>query len=86
MVTLYVAGRKVDWADAGRVLADRAAFAERIELRDESGQVVNRLRSEFVAFDDDPDWVKAITPEAIERAKQEPGFTFEEVKKRLGWR
>ena len=85
MVTLYVAGKKVDWADAGRVLADRTALAERIELRDESGQVVNRLRSESVARDDDPDWVKAITPEAIEQAKREPGFTFEEVKKRLGW-
>lgn len=85
MVTLYVAGKKVDWADAGRVLADRAALTEWIELRDESGQVVNRFRSEPAMSDDDPDWVKAITPEAIEQAKREPGFTFEEVRKRLGW-
>jgi hypothetical protein len=81
MVTLYVAGKKVDWADAGRVLADRAALAERIELRDESGQVVNRLRSESVARDDDPDWVKAITPEAVAEAQKGPFMTLDEYRK-----
>jgi hypothetical protein len=82
MVALYVGGRKVEWADAERVLADPIGTGP-VELRDGAGAVVARIKIERVA--DDPDWVKAITPEEIERRTAEPGFTFEEVKKRLGW-
>jgi hypothetical protein len=86
MVTLYVGGQKVDWADAGRVLGEASPLARNIELRNESGQAVTRVVLEPVApRDDDPDWVKAITPEETARRMAEPGFTFEEMKKRLGW-
>ena len=45
--------------------------------------MVGRVKIEFT--ENDPDWVKAITPEEIARRMAEPGFTFEEVKARLGW-
>jgi len=83
MVTLYVAGQKVDWADAAKRFADPSVEGIPIELRDDSGKVVGRVKIEFA--ENDPDWVKAITPEEIERRLAEPGFTFEEVKQRLGW-
>lgn len=57
------------------------------ETPDDRDAERERLREALArsAKPDDPDWVKAITPEEIERRRAEPGFTFEEVKKRLGW-
>lgn len=83
MVALYVGGKKVEWAEAAKRFADPSAESESIELRDDAGKVVARVRLEFA--ENDPDWVKAITPEEIERRMAEPGYTFEELKKRLGW-
>jgi len=85
MVTLYVAGRKVEWADAGRVLAEPSAFANGIELRNDDGKVTPLVVGPKTSADDDPEWVKAITPEETARRMLEPGFTFDEMKKRLGW-
>jgi hypothetical protein len=83
MVTLYVGGQKVAWADAEKLFANSQAEARNIELRDAHGRVLARFVPETPS--EDPDWVKAITPEEIERRLAEPGYTFEEVKKRLGW-
>lgn len=83
MVALYIGGQKVEWADAAKRLADPSTEAERIELRDAAGEFVARVKLQFA--ENDPDWVKAITPEEIERRMAEPGYSFEEVKKRLGW-
>lgn len=84
MVTLYVGGQKVAWSDAEKVLASRTTGGREIELRNDEGKVLARVVPERPAAED-PDWVKAITPEEIERRLAEPGFTFEEVKKRLVW-
>lgn len=82
MVTLYVGGKKVAFEDAEKVFGG----APSIELRNDAGQVMVRfIRQSIEVNPDDPDWVKAITPEEIERRMAEPGYTFEEVKKRLGW-
>ena len=81
MVTLYVGGQKVAWADAEKVFAEMGA-KQPIEFYDENGRVFATTTPKVV---DDPDWVKAITPEEIERRRAEPGLTFEELKKRLGW-
>lgn len=82
MVTLYVGGKKVIFVDAEKVFAG----APSIELRNDAGQIVARfVRESIEVKPDDPDWVKAITPEEIERRMAEPGYTFEEVKQRLGW-
>lgn len=79
MVTLYVGGKAVKWADAEHLFADDA-LTESVELRNAAGRVIG-----VFAPVEDPDWVKAITPEEIARRHAEPGFTFEEMKKRLGW-
>lgn len=81
MVTLYVGGQKVEWADAETALAG----AGRGELRNDAGKVLGVVVPQPATREDDPDWVKAITPEEIARRMAEPGYTFEEVKKRLGW-
>lgn len=83
MVTLYVGGQKVEWEEAAKRFADPSAEAEAIELRDDAGKVVARVRLEFA--ENDPDWVKAITPEEIERRMAGEFLTFDELKQRLGW-
>ena len=77
MVTLYVAGQKVAWADAGQALAGPAALDRPIELRDDDGRVVARV----VPESDDPDWVKALTPEEIARRMAGPFLTLEEYRR-----
>lgn len=79
MVTLYVGGKAVSWADAEKLFADDAP-TERVELRNAAGRFL--VVCEPV---EDPDWVKEITPEETARRQAEPGFTFDEMKKRLGW-
>ena len=83
MVMLYVAGKKIAWADAEKLFAEAAA-TQPVEFHDESGRVFATATPTPKAADD-PDWVKAITPEEIARRRAEPGLTFEELKKRLGW-
>ena len=82
MVTLYVGGQKVALVDPEKVFAE----TQSIELRDDAGQVVARfLREPITSQPDDPDWVKAITPEEIEKRMAEPSITPEEFRKRQGW-
>lgn len=82
MVALYVGGKKVDWADAGKWLTTPTAEREQIELRDDSGELVGRVTIRLV--ENDPDWVKAITPEEIERALAGPFSTLDEYRKQAG--
>jgi WD40 repeat protein/tRNA A-37 threonylcarbamoyl transferase component Bud32 len=79
MVTLYVGGKAVSWADAEKLLAN-AGPADLIELRNAAGRVLAVCEPV-----EDPDWVKAITPEETARRMAEPGYSFDEMKKRLGW-
>ena len=88
MVTLYVGGKAVGTlADAARLLPQFFAQRHPVEFRDDAGGLVGTFLPEPTAADDDadPDWVKAITPEETARRLAEPGFTFEEMKQRLGW-
>lgn len=83
MVMLYVGGHMM-----GRLPQDADVFTrlvaagERVELRDETGKRVARVMP-----DNEPivPWDPSITREEIERRMAEPGLTFDEVKKRLGW-
>ena len=79
MVTLYVGGKAVSWADAEELFAETAR-TQAVEFRDDTGCVIATT-----APVEDPDWVKAITPEETARRKAEPGYTFKEMKQRLGW-
>jgi len=80
MVTLYVAGKKVDWADAEKLFSDNAR-SQSIEFRDEAGQVIATS-------------VPGCEPiPALEETYQpgptgpSPGefLTLDEWKKRMGW-
>jgi hypothetical protein len=83
MVVLYVGGNRIGtWAESEQRVAELTARNQEIELRDETGKVLGRVVPGPV---DDPDWVKEITPEEVERRMADPGLPFEEVKKRLGW-
>jgi hypothetical protein len=81
MVTLYVGGQKVAWADAEKLFANLPGGARDIELRNDDGKVVARVAPQSIApLADDPDWVKAITPEEIERRMAGPFMTLDEFK------
>ena len=86
MVTLYVRGQRVAWADAEKILAEASASIREIESRNDSGTVVARFVPERSNPKQDPDWVKAITPEEIERRFAEPFLTLDEFKKQQGWK
>ena len=79
MVTLFVAGQKIEWAEAEKWLADPSTETKPIELRDAAGKVVVRVKLQFAEID--PDWVKAITPEEIERRMAGPFLTLDEYRK-----
>lgn len=79
MVTLYVGGKAVKWADAEKLFAE-AARTQPIEFRDDAGRVI----ATTAPVEDDPDWVKAITPEKIKEAMAGPFFTLEEYRKQTG--
>ncbi|MDB5308983.1 MAG: hypothetical protein JWO38_3185 [Gemmataceae bacterium] len=88
MVTLYVGGEKVGTlAEADRLIAEFIARNHPIEFRDDSGELVGTFFPKQKPLPPEPlvPWDPTITLEDIERIKGEPGFTFEEVKKRLGW-
>ena len=80
MVTLYVGGKAVSWADAEKLFAETAR-TQRIEFRNDAGEL---LATTAPAGDGDPDWVRAITPEAIEQARAGPFLTLEEYRKQMG--
>jgi len=65
MVTVYVGGKAVKWADAEKLFAE-AARTQAVEFRDESGQLI---ATSAPAAEADPVWVKAITPEETARRR-----------------
>lgn len=89
MVTLFAAGNKIgNLSDAPELIAE---FIERnypIEFRNEAGEVIGNffpVQNRRSPPEPPVPWDPSITREDIERIMKEPGFTFEEVKKRLGW-
>jgi len=88
MVKLYVAGNPVGTlADAERVLAEYIVRNFPVEFRDDSGEVVGTFFPKQKPIPAEPlvPWDPSITKEELDRIAAEPGFTFDEVKKRLGW-
>lgn len=88
MVMLYVGGKKVGaLEDVERLLAELAATRQKVELRNEAGQPIAVLTPTPPLDPNEPlvPWDPSITAEEIERRLAEPGYTFEEVKKKLGW-
>lgn len=87
MVTAYVNGRPVGvWAGAEQLIAG-IGTAREIELRDDTGKVLGRVIPAAGATPGEPvvPWDPTITPEELDRRAAEPGFSIDEVRKRLGW-
>lgn len=53
MVAPYVGGQKVEWAEVEKLLA--SASPERVELRNDSGQVLGLVVPKITTFEEDPD-------------------------------
>ncbi|MBA4063431.1 MAG: hypothetical protein C0501_06905 [Isosphaera sp.] len=81
MVTVYVDGKAVSWADAEQLFAD-AARTRAVEFRDAAGRVFATTAPAPAA--DDPDWVKAITPERVAEAMAGPFLTLDEYRNQTG--
>lgn len=80
MVRLFVAGKPLGtWAEAEQLLAE-AAKTHPVEFRDDAGRVIATTAPPPDRADD-PDWVKAITPEAVEKARAGPFMTLDEWRK-----
>ena len=81
MVTLYVDDKPVGtWAEAEKLFAETAK-TRAVEFRDADGQVIAVTRPAEPLVPWDP----SITRADLDRIAAEPGFTFDEVKKMLGW-
>lgn len=88
MIALYVGGQKVGTlADAETLIPELIAKNQNVELRDENGNSVGKLYPSPPLGPNEPlvPWDPAITQEELERRAGEPGYTFEEVRKMLGW-
>ncbi len=88
MIELYVGGKKVGTvADMPRLMPEFIANLQRVEFRDERGNAVGEFRPQRVPSPDEPlvPWDPTITKEELDRRAAEPGISFEEMKKRLGW-
>lgn len=88
MVTLYVGGQKVGTLeDAPKLIPELIARKQRVELRDENGNSIATLYPTPPLDPNEPlvPWDPTITREELERRMTEPAYTFEEVRKMLGW-
>lgn len=83
MVLLYVGGHYMGRLhDDPDLLTRLMKGGDRVELRDEAG---NQIGKAIPTNEPLVPWDPTITREEIDRRKAEPGLTFDEVKKRLGW-
>lgn len=79
MVMLYVGGKCVGrLPEDAKLFTDQVASGQPVELRDESGWRIGRYVPEAEPTLD-------LSPEEIQRRLAEPGYTWEEAKKRMGW-
>jgi hypothetical protein len=88
MITLYAAGEKVGTlAEAAKLIPEFIGRNYPIEFRDDAGKVVGMFFPKQEPTPAEPliPWDPTITQADLDRIAAEPGFTFEEVKKRLGW-
>lgn len=88
MVGLYVGGEKIGLlADLEKLLPGIREKGQNVEICDESGRSLAKIYPHGEPAANEPlvPWDPTITREELDRRAAEPSFTFEEVKKRLGW-
>ena len=84
MVVLWANGKVIDRVSEAELGPRLLRCTERVQLRDEDG----KSRGEYTPLPPaEPlvPWEPSITEEELERRLAEPGYTFDEVKKKLGW-
>jgi hypothetical protein len=80
MVMLYVRGKPIGPLTDVKLLTELVESGQAVEFRDGEGKNLGRFSPEPII-----PWEPDVTQEEVERRASEPGFTFDEVKKRLGW-
>ena len=86
MVSVYVKGERVGvLADLEQLLPQMTAGT--VEFRDVAGNAIGTFLPKRTPTPGEPlvPWDPSITQAELDRRAAEPGLTFEEVKKRLGW-
>jgi hypothetical protein len=84
MVTVYVGGKKLCEVMVSDDL--RAALAvEAVEFRDDDGTPIRSIDGRLGVAEPIIPWEPGVTAEEIERRFAEPGLTYDEVRKRMGW-
>ncbi len=89
MVVLYVGGQKVgDLADAATLIPQFAAKNQTVDFRDENGNHIGTFKPDRPRDPNEPiiPWEPDVTREEIDRRLAEPGLTYEEVRRRMGWK
>lgn len=86
MVVLWANGKVIDTVSEAELGPRLLRCTERVQLRSEDG----RPQGEYVPPTDGDGppipWEPNTTMEDIERRLAEPGYTFDEVKEKLGWK
>jgi hypothetical protein len=87
MVHLYVRGQRIgSLADAEKLIPEYIASHTPVEFREEeSGAVLGTFQPQAHPEGPIVPWDPSITANDLERIAAEPGYSFEDVKKRLGW-
>jgi hypothetical protein len=78
MITVHVGGKVVNWAEAEKLFAETAP-TQPIEFRNDAGRVIA-----VSAPVEDPDWVKAITPEETAHRLAGPFLALDEYRRQVG--
>jgi hypothetical protein len=87
MVTLYSSGHQIGTlVDAEKLIPEFITKNQPIEFRDDAGNLVGTFLPKQRLIPPEPliPWDPSITQADIDRIRKEPGFTFEEMKQRLG--
>ncbi len=86
MVGIYIDGEKIG-AVSDDAYAESLSKNKCLELRDSQGHTIALFPLSTTVDADEPlvPWDATFTRKELERRRCEPSFTFEEMKKRLGW-
>jgi hypothetical protein len=80
MVMLYVRGKPIGPLTDTKLLTELVESGQPVEFRTDTGRNLGSFLPQPII-----PWEPEVTQEEIERRASEPGFTFDDVKKRLGW-
>lgn len=85
MVVLWVGGKSIGTVSDADLLPRLLACKERVLLKSESGQPLGEYVPVTTPAEPLIPWEPGITQEEIDRRLAEPGYTLDELKRKLGW-